>query len=97
MHLSQAPAQTQAPSRPGWAEVASQGLQIWQQYQLNQINKKRLEQGLPALTSQQTAALAPQARVQVGLSPNVRNMLIWGGLGLGAVLLMTMGGRRRRR
>lgn len=95
MHLSQteAPAPAQGP---GWAGVASQGLQLLQQYQINQINRKRLEQGLPALDAQQTAALAPQAKVQVGLSPNVRNMLIWGGLGLGAVLLFSMGGRRRR-
>lgn len=57
-------------------------------WQLNQINIARAQQGKPPINA---AAYGPQ--IGVGLNQQTMNLLMWGGLGLGAILLF--GGRRR--
>jgi hypothetical protein len=62
-----------------------------QQQQLLSVQVDRARQGLPPLNVTQYAAGA-----QVGLSPDTKTFLMWGGIGLGAVLLMTGAFKGRR-
>lgn len=66
-----------------WGKIATGIATGVSQFQLNQINLERAQRGLPPLSS---SAVAPQ--VNVGLSPQVKQMLIYAALGLGAYLLL---------
>ena len=85
-----------APAEPPWwAKLTTQALQIWQQRQINKENEKRASQGLPPLTAQQAQSYAPAATVQVGLDPQVRNMLLIGGLAVGGLAIFALTRKRR--
>ena len=61
------------------------------------INLERVRQGLPPLDASQTAAIAPRPGVAVGLSPDVKNIIVIGGLGIGALILFGMMRPKRKR
>lgn len=61
---------------------------------INDINLERVRRGQAPISAAYLRAMQPQMGVNVGLSPQVKNLLIFGGLGLGAVYLLT---RRRSR
>lgn len=64
------------------------------QAQWNQLQLQRAQQGLPPLST--TGYGAPGVGVNVGVSPQVQQLLIFGGIGLGALLLVnTVAGKRR--
>lgn len=85
-----------APSVPWYekivsavAPVATAALSIVQQSQIAKTNRERLRRGLPAIPPEQYQQyLAPAARAEVGLSPATRNLLLYGGLGLAALLVL---------
>lgn len=58
--------------------------------QLNQINMQRAAAGLPPLP----ASTLVQPGVQVGLSPDLQNMLLFGGLGIAALWAFGVFARR---
>ena len=85
------------PSQTPWyqrltealAPIATTALNVYQQAQLDKMNRKRLEQGLdPISAAQYRAATGPTVSAEVGLAPATRNLLLWGGLGLAAVLIL---------
>lgn len=59
---------------------------------IQDINLQRVRQGLPVLTPAQMSSLSPM--VNVGLSPDMRNLLLIGGGGLLLLMLMRPSGRR---
>ena len=61
------------------------------------INLERARQGLPPLDTGQVQAMAPRPGVAVGLSPDVKRIIIFGGVGIGALILFGMMGKKRRR
>lgn len=71
--------------------------QISMQNKIAKINLERMKQGLPALSAAQTEAYVPRPGVSVGLSPATRNLLMYGGLGLGAILLFGIMTKKKRR
>lgn len=71
--------------------------QLSMQRQIAKINLERLRQGLPPLSPTQTETYVQRPGVSVGLSPATRNMVIIGGVGLGAILLLGMMGKKKRR
>lgn len=70
--------------------------QISMQRQIAKVNLERLKQGLPPLSPAQTEAYTPRPGVSVGLSPATRNLLMFGGLGLGAILLFGIMTKKKR-
>lgn len=92
---------TKAPA-PTWYEkliniygaYQAQRLAQKQQDQLARENAARAAAGKSPLSMEQYAGFtAPQ--VNVGLSPSTKQMLIYGGVGLGALLLFMIMGKRR--
>jgi len=92
----------QAPSAPAPAPVpwyqklteaitplATTALTVYQQSLLQRMQRKRIEQGLPPIPPEEyRAALGPTASAEVGLAPATRNLLLYGGLGLAALLVL---------
>ncbi len=87
------------------SNLAPAVFQTWQQKEIMDMQLERARQGLPPLD---TTQMAPTIRIQTELSPETTRAAREGltaGIGqlgfpllvLGGVLLMTMGGRRRRR
>lgn len=93
------------PKKTGWLDnllnLAPQMFmgytQISMQKQIAKVNLERLKQGLPPLSAAQTEAYSPRPGVSVGLSPATRNLLMYGGLGLGAILLFGIMTKKKRR
>lgn len=87
-------------ANPWYVTLASGAMNLYQQYLLSKQNDARAKAGMAPLSAQEYAQTQiPPARAQVGLDPQTRNMLMYGGLGLGAILLFAMlqgGGRKRR-
>lgn len=81
---------------PSWFEkLFTTAAGIYQQKQAlkqaREENVMRAQQGLPPVsTAEIKRQFAPQAAVEVGLSPQIRNMLVIGGLGLGAFMVVNM-------
>jgi hypothetical protein len=71
-----------------WIDAATRLLNTvtatYQQKQFIQINMDRARQGLPPLDASQYGL-----GVQVGISSEVKTLLMWGLFGLGAVLYLT--------
>jgi hypothetical protein len=59
---------------------------------INQINLDRARRGQAPLSAAYMSAMAP--RVNVGMSPDTQNMLVFGGLALAAVIGLSMLSRR---
>lgn len=70
-----------------WMDTLARSLPIlaatYQQKQILSVQVERARQGLPPLDASQFAA-----GVQVGLTPDVKNILIMGGIGLVAVMVL---------
>lgn len=94
------PAVPQAPETPWWQtvldtvkDVGSAYLQWEAQKDILEVQKKRVEQGLPPID---TAVLAPTVRVQAdipaefraAIGGGIQNVLLWGAAGLAAFLLL---------
>jgi len=75
-------------STPDWLSTLSNvfnvGVGVYGQKQLVDINADRMRQGLPPISD--TSGLSPQ--VNVGISPQLQQMLIFGGIALLALLLL---------
>jgi hypothetical protein len=72
-----------------WGTVEAQKSAQKQADKLQAENLRRARMGLPMISGQQYGAMRPPAAtVAFGLSPDVKNMLLFGGLGLGALLLL---------
>lgn len=67
-----------------WLQIAKQGLNLVQTQQLNQINVARARQGLPPIDTSRYTGTA----VNVGLTPQTQQLIMYGGLALLAVLLI---------
>lgn len=69
-----------------WMDTLSRSLPImaatYQQKQILDVQVDRARQGLPPLNASQFAA-----GVQVGLTPDVKNILIMGGIGIVALMM----------
>lgn len=96
-YFGQTPPSTPAPAeKPSWWQNLIQTavpayLQYKQQREFQKLNIERARQGLPPISVEEYRAMTPPAAtVEVGMSPQTRNMLLLGGLGLGALLLFTM-------
>lgn len=69
--------------------IASTALNVYQQSRIDRMNRQRIAQGLaPIAPEQYRAALGPTATAEVGIAPATRNMLLYGGLGLAAILIL---------
>jgi hypothetical protein len=75
---------TQGDTGTDWAGLVTNALTTLQTYQLNQINVNRAKQGLPPINTS-----AYGTGVNVGLNPQTQQLVIYGGLALLAVLLIT--------
>jgi hypothetical protein len=104
MHDAAADATTATGATPStdWltaiSNLATQGLSVYAQMQLQNMNMDLIKQGRQPLTSAQMASMAPQ--LNVGLSSSTQNLLMYGLLGAGAVIVLTSvmkGSRARRR
>lgn len=92
------------PKKTGWLDnilnLAPQMFlgftQISMQRQIAKVNLERLKQGLPPLSPTQTEAYVQRPGVSVGLSPATRNLIMFGGLGLGAILLIGIMTKKKR-
>ena len=65
------------------------------QKQVTNIQLQRAQSGLPPLPISTSQLGVPQ--VAIGLSTSTQSMLMWGGLGLGALLLFSMAGKSKGR
>lgn len=78
---------TDVNTTPSWltslANAASSVTNIINQQQLNQINLQRVAAGLQPLPQ---SVIGPTATV--GLSPDTQNLLIFGGIGIAALVLL---------
>jgi hypothetical protein len=77
------------------SNVLTQGLSVYGQVRLQDMNMKLIQQGKPPLTAAQISAMAPQ--LNVGISPDLQDSLIKGlligGIGVVAILMLTKGKR----
>lgn len=71
------------------------GLTAYGQIQLMNLNSSLIKQGKPPLSSSQVAAMAPQ--LNVGLAPSTQTMLMYAAFGAGALILLSMAMKPRRR
>jgi hypothetical protein len=67
-----------------WLQIAKQSLNLVQTQQLNQINVARARQGLPPIDTSRYTGMG----VNVGLTPQTQQLVMYGGLALLAVLLI---------
>ncbi|NBQ47013.1 MAG: hypothetical protein EBU33_00950 [Sphingobacteriia bacterium] len=67
-----------------WLTIAKQGLNLVQTQQLNQINVARAKQGLPPIDTSRYTGMG----VNLGLTPQTQQLVMYGGLALLAVLLI---------
>lgn len=85
----------QPTNSSSWADALKAAVpaltSVYQQAQLTKINTQRMQQGLPPFTAAQysTYFQPPAATVQVGMSPQTQNLLIYGGLAAAALFLAT--------
>jgi len=97
-----AASETKAAEKPWYEKLISvygavKSQQTAQKYQdmLMQENLNRQKSGQPAISMQDFQAANPSARVDVGISPDTRNLLIAGGVGLlGLIAFLSM--RKKR-
>ena len=75
--------------------LAQAGLSAYGQIQLQNLQMSLVKQGKPPLTANQVAAMAPQ--LNVGLAPSTQNILMYAAIGGGALLLLSMLSKSRRR
>ena len=75
--------------------LLTQGLSVYGQIQLQNMNMDLIKQGKPPLTQEQVSAIAPQ--LNVGLASSTQNLVVYGLLGGGAVLLLMSFMKNRRR
>lgn len=69
--------------------IATTAVSVYQQSRIDRMNRQRLAKGLPAIPPEQYRQyMAPTATAEIGLSPATRNLLIYGGLGLAALLIL---------
>lgn len=75
---------------PWYAAPLAFAMQLYQQRQMAKVQQERARAGLPPLTPEQYRAQyqPPIATAEVGLAPQTRNLLIYGGIGLAALLLL---------
>lgn len=66
-----------ASNLPDVAKWIAQGLTLAQAWQVSQINIQRAQRGQPLLNPSQISALSP--RVNVGMSADTKNLVLWGG------------------
>lgn len=84
------------PLVQGVRDVGVAAMAYQTQKDINEINLERVRRGQSPLPQSYVSAMQPQMGVNVGLSPQTKNLLIFGGLGLAAVYLISqMGGARR--
>jgi len=84
-------AEQRKPDEPWWdtaARLLPALAATYQQRQLLQIQVERARQGLPPID-----AASYGAGVNVGLAPDTRNLVMWGGAALLLVLALTLGRR----
>jgi hypothetical protein len=87
---------------PDWmtalSNLATQGLNLYGQIQLQNMNMDLIKSGRPPLTGEQMASMAPQ--LNVGIAPDVKATIqqyaIIGGIGVLAIVLLMSGKRSRR-
>lgn len=60
---------------------------------LTNVNIQRSAQGLPPLSAE---SMVPAAQVQVGLQSQTQKMIVWGAVGLGAVVLLSVLASKKR-
>lgn len=74
-----------------WAAIVQQlaqaGISAYQITQLSNLNQQLISQGRPPLSASQAAAMAPQ--LNFGISGDTQNLLIYGALGIGAIVLLS--------
>lgn len=87
---------------PDWmtniSNLVSQGLNLYGQLKLQDMNMSLIKSGRPPLTADQMASMAPQ--LNVGIAPDVKATIqqyaIIGGIGVLAIVLLMSGKRSRR-
>lgn len=73
----------------------TQGVNVYDQFQLQNFNMDLIKQGKPPLTASQVGAIAPQ--FSVGLAPQTQNTLLLLAVGAGGLLLLTSLLKHKRR
>jgi hypothetical protein len=81
----------------GISNILTQGLSLYGQLRLQDMNMNLIQQGKPPLTAAQVASMAPQ--LNVGIASGTQNMLMYAAMGGGAILLLSilMKSKRARR
>jgi hypothetical protein len=78
----------------GISNVLTQGLSLYGQLRLQDMNMSLIQSGKPPLTAAQVSAMAPQ--LNVGISSGTQNLLMYGAIAGGALLLLTAFMKRSR-
>ncbi len=97
MHLGQTTAPTPAsyPILQTLAQLAPAIGNIIGQVKLADLNMELIKQGRPTLTAAQAQALSP--RIDVGIAPDTQSAIVYLGLGIGALFLLSMLTKAARR
>lgn len=75
------------------ADLAKSVLTAYQSHELFRTNLRLAEQGKPPLDP---AVYSPSVTVRAGMSPELQQALLWGGLGLAALWIVTLGAKHVR-
>lgn len=78
----------------GISNVLTQGLSLYGQLRLQDMNMSLIQSGKPPLTAAQVASMAPQ--LNVGIASGTQNLLMYAAMGGGAILLLSMLMKSRR-
>lgn len=74
-------------------DLIFRAFQTKQAIKIAKLNQQRMAQGLSPLTDAQIQQMGPG--VSVGLSEETKRLLVWGGVGLAGLLVITAVTRRR--
>lgn len=84
---------------PDWvksiAALAAQGMSLWQQIQLQDMNMDLIRQGKPPLTASQMASMAPQLNIGVAKDTQMAMLIGLGAIGLFGLMYAGLKSRER--
>lgn len=89
---------TQPEQAPWYGTLATGAMNLYQQYQFARANDKRIQAGqVPIDAREYAAAQLPAARAEVGLDKSTRDMMMYGGIAVAGLVIMSLLTKKRGR